>query len=46
MRQRIYKAMPFPYQTKMAEICAKCSGADLWRDGIRFARPSVVLWSC
>ena len=39
MRTRITKRMSFPYQKFCAEIAAKCSGKDLWTDGIRFARP-------
>lgn len=44
MRQRITTRMKFPYQNKFAEIAAKCSGEILWTDGIRFVRPSFVLW--
>lgn len=45
MRTRIYKKMGFPYQNLIAEIAAKCNGENLWTDGIRFARPSIVLWN-
>ncbi len=43
-RTRIFRSMPFPFDKLKAEICAKCDSTNLWTDGIRFARPSVVLW--
>ena len=43
-RTRIYRSMPFPYEKIKAEICAKCDCMNLWTDGIKFARPSIVLW--
>jgi len=44
MRQRINTPMSFPYEGKIAQIAAKCSGLKLWKDGIRFIRPA--LFSC
>lgn len=41
MRQRIIKPMGFPFVGKFAEICAKCDGMKLWKDGIRFVRPAL-----
>ena len=38
MRQRINTPMSFPYD---AQIAAKCSGLKLWKDGIRFIRPTL-----
>jgi len=26
---------------KFAEICARCNGTELWKDGIRFVRPAL-----
>lgn len=41
MRTRIVKPMGFPFAGKFAEIAAKCSGTNLWTDGIRFVRPQL-----
>lgn len=41
MRTRIVKPMGFPFVGKFAEICAKCNGTELWKDGIRFVRPTL-----
>lgn len=41
MRTRICKPMGFPFIGKFAEICARCDGKNLWKDNIRFVRPSL-----
>ena len=34
--------MGFPFIGKFAEICAHCDGEKLWKDNIRFVKPSLL----